>query len=108
MMNTRTDWSTVITDIAYLLGDADPSNPAVRIPVGTRVMARALGLSREALRMWLDGSEPGHKAGENLIEHWCRLTGRARTFVPRTVSPLSAARAGGFDYTRSTDTDCTT
>lgn len=91
-MNNRTDWPTLIGDVAYMLGDAHPSNPSVRIPVGTQHLADHLGFARMTVVGWINGSEPKHHDGEKIIETWCSLTGRARTFVPRAPASMSAAQ----------------
>jgi hypothetical protein len=92
MASTTIDWPAVLTELAYILGDTDESHPDSRVPCGTRVLAQHLGVHRESIRRWHDGSEPGHADGEMLLTRWQLLTGKAREFAPRTRLVLSAAR----------------
>jgi len=91
-VTVRIDWPRVLADIAYLLGDPDPSNPDVRTPLGTELLARSLGIPRGTLRNWLDGSEPRHADGEAIIDRWCALTGKSRMFAPMDKPVSSAGR----------------
>lgn len=79
--SARIDFTKVLDDIAYLLGDARQDNPQLRDPAGIREVARQLDVPYGTLRNWQDGSEPRHSDGEKIIAHWCRLTGKARTFI---------------------------
>lgn len=88
----RVDWSKLLGDIAYLLGEPDPVNPNVRIACGERHLAIQLSVARGTLRGWLEGSRPKHDEGERLIENWCRLTGKGRTFVPIECRTFSASK----------------
>lgn len=96
--NARIDWAKLLDDIAYLLGEPVTHNPEQRAPVSSRRLADSLQVARGTLQGWMDGSEPRHSDGEAVIAHWCRLTGKARTFVPvdRYVFSASkvAAKAG--------------
>lgn len=86
------DWSRVLEDIAWQLGEADLAFPHVRRPAGTRAMAAALHINRSTLLRWVDGAEPRHSDGEMLLAHWCRMTGKSLTFAPRCRASLSAAK----------------
>lgn len=90
--SARIDWSKVLDDIAYLLGEPLPGNELLRASVSQEKLALAIGFPRGTLRNWLDGSEPRHSDGEVLLAHWVRLTGKARTFVPVDRYVLSAGR----------------
>ena len=90
MTEYRVDWPSLLSDIAYLLGDPHPANRDVRIPCGERSLATHIGVSRGAVQGWYTGSEPKHADGERLIARWCLLTGKARTFVPTERRTLSA------------------
>lgn len=89
---TTIDWPAILTELAYLLGDVDESHPDSRVPCGTRALAEHLGMTRWQVRSWHDGTEPGHRDGETLLDHWQLLTGKRREFAPRTRLVLSAAR----------------
>lgn len=86
------DWPTLLSDIAYLLGEPDAANPDVRVPCSSYRLAEDLAVPRGTLRNWLDGSEPKHADGERLIDRWCALTGKARVFAPAQRQTLSASR----------------
>lgn len=92
--SARIDWPKVLEDIAYLLGDPLPANELLRAPVSQERLAHHLGFPRGTLRNWIDGSEPRHSDGEQLLAHWCRLTSKARTFVPVDRYVYSAAKVG--------------
>lgn len=89
----QVDWPKLLAEVAWLLGEEVPGAPHLRDPVGTPTLAKALGRKRSTVVGWIDGSEPRHSDGVMLIAAWCRLTGKGETFVPRSRSPLSAARA---------------
>lgn len=76
------DWSQVLGEIAYLLGDEIPGSP-MRTPLGTERLARELGISRGAVRSILDGAEPRHSEGERYLERWSALAGKAPALAPR-------------------------
>lgn len=103
--SARIDWPKVLEEIAYMLGDARTDNEQLRDPVSQEKLADALTAPRGTLRGWLDGSEPRHSDGERLIAHWCRLTGKARTFVPVDRYVYSAAKAGAPAPIRTTTSD---
>lgn len=86
------DWPMVLSDMQWLLGEAVDGFPDQRTPVGTRAMATQLGVDRELVRNWLNGTEPKHKDGEMLIARWCALTCKARTFLPMTRPVFSSRR----------------
>jgi hypothetical protein len=90
--NARIDWPTLLDEIAYMLGDPLPENAELRVPVSVHRLADHLQVARGTLRGWQDGAEPRHGDGEVIIGHWCRLTGKARTFVPVDRYVLSAAK----------------
>ena len=73
--SARVDFAKILDDIAYMLGEPDPGNPQVRLAVSQERLAAAIGFPRGTIRNWLDGSEPRHFDGEQLLAHWCRLTG---------------------------------
>jgi hypothetical protein len=87
----RTDWSSILADLAYLLGEPDPSNREDRTACGERVLAAHLDVARSTLKGWIDGSEPKHSDGEMLLQRWCALTGKARSFAPLRRVSMSAA-----------------
>lgn len=89
--SARIDWSKVLDDIAYLLGEPLPGNELLRASVSQEKLALAIGFPRGTLRNWLDGSEPKHSDGERLLRVWVCLTGKAETFAPRTRRTFSAA-----------------
>lgn len=89
------DWPALLGELAWLLGDAVPGAEHTRTPLGTRLLADHLEVKRTTLRGWLEGSEPRHSDGEMLIGHWCLLTGKGQTFVPRMRAQLSAAQTRG-------------
>lgn len=91
MTTTVIDWSAILGDIAYLLGDEDQSN-GQRTPLGTRALGARLGVHRETIRRWQDGAQPYHADGEMLLGHWCTLTGKASTFAPRMRPSLSPTK----------------
>jgi hypothetical protein len=88
----RVDWAKLLGDIQYLLGEEDAHNPAVRVPIGTATLAVHLGVSRGAVRNWIDGTQPRHDEGERLIERWCRLAGKGRANLPLTTASYSASK----------------
>lgn len=85
------DWVRVLEDIAFALGEPVPDGRQ-RVPAGASTTAQYLGVSRGALRGWLDGAEPRHSDGELITLAWCRLTGKGQPFVPRTRRALSASQ----------------
>ena len=91
------DWPRILGDIAWLLGEPMPGAEHLRVPVGGRILGEYLGLTRGAIRRWLeDGAEPRHDDGEYVIGVWVELTGKARQFLPaRTVTVLSASKFKG-------------
>lgn len=91
---SRIDWPKVLDDIAYLLGEPLATNELLREPVSVVKLADALDYPRGTVRNWQDGSEPKHFDGERILAYWCRLTGKARTFVPVDRYVYSAAKAG--------------
>lgn len=90
MAAPRIDWSRVLADIAYVLGEPDPDHSDTRVPCSQERLAAALGVARGTVRGWMDGSEPKHGDGERLLDRWCRLTGKSRIFAPLHRRPLSA------------------
>ena len=90
-MSMRVDWSAVLGDIAYLLGEPDGTLEGVRVPCSQNNLADSLGMPRGTLRGWMDGSEPRYSDGERLLDRWCELTGKARIFAPQERRSLSAA-----------------
>lgn len=88
----RVDFPRLLGDIAYLLGDLDPINPAQRIACSQEKLAERLVVARGTLRGWLEGSRPKHDEGERLIEVWCTLSSKSRTFVPLERRSFSASQ----------------
>lgn len=91
MTAPRIDWPALLGDIAYLLGDPDPENPAQRVPVSQSALAEYLGTDRPTVRRWNEGARVEYHAGQELLFAWERLTGKDRSFAPRTSATLSAA-----------------
>lgn len=89
-MSSQVDWPRLLGDLQYLLGEATPGNPNVRIPVGRKALGSYLVVHHSTVRNWLDGAEPKHSDGERLVIAWERLTGKTRAFVPITKVVLSA------------------
>lgn len=89
---TPIDWPKLLEEVALCLGDPDPQLAGQRVPCSTLQLADQLAVARGTLRGWLDGSEPKHADGEQLLARWCALTGKDRIFAPRQTRPLSAAR----------------
>lgn len=86
------DWTRVLEDIAWQLGEPSFAFPQVRTPAGTRVVACRLKVSRSTMLRWIDGSEPKYSDGESILRLWCSLTGKAAEFAPRARRSLSAAK----------------
>lgn len=105
MTHARVDFTKVLDDIAYLLGDARLDNPLLRDPCSQEKLAEALDVPRGTLRGWIDGSEPRHADGEKLLVTWCRLTGKARTFAPASRVLYSAHKVTGPIPRRRHDDD---
>ncbi len=84
----------MIGDMQHLLGEdqAGTHGVTMRIPLGTRAIAKKLGVDRIMVRNWVDGTEPKHAQGEMLILRWCQLTGKSRVFVPM-ARPVFSSRA---------------
>lgn len=86
------DIPRVLEDIAYMLGEPEPTNKLLRAPLRTEKLAEALGVPRSTLRGWIDGSDPGLHHGLMIIGLWCQVTGKAQTFIHRQQRPLSASQ----------------
>jgi hypothetical protein len=82
------DWPKVLDDMAHLLGEVDGQGR--RWPCSQERLAERLGIARGTLRGWMDGSEPRHCDGEELLDRWCRLTGRGRVWAPKARRSLPA------------------
>jgi hypothetical protein len=89
---TSVDWPSILSDLAHLLGEPYPGGGAGRTPLGTRALAVKLGCHRETIRRWQDGAEPGHTDGEQLLERWSAMTGKAHAFAPRVKRPVSVSK----------------
>lgn len=85
------DWPAVLADIAYQLGEMDPTTQR-RTPLGRRLLARELNVADGTVRGWQEGSEPRHADGEMLLARWRALTGKPQEFAPRERRPLAAAQ----------------
>jgi hypothetical protein len=81
MATTRINWPAVLSDIGYQLGDGEPCSLSM--------LARELGIARMTLQGWIDGSEPKHADGEQLLDRWRSLTGKPREFAPLERRSLS-------------------
>ena len=86
------DWPKILDEIAYLAGDPVPTNPITRIPLGQRLLAAYLHQDRDTVRRWMDGARVEYHDGEALLEVWCKVTGKAQAFAPRTRPSLSASK----------------
>lgn len=86
------DWTRVLEDIAWQLGEPHFAFPGVRTPAGTRTVAEHLKVNRSTLLRWQEGSEPRYSDGEAVLAAWCRLTGKAIAFAPRERASMSAAK----------------
>ena len=87
------DWDKLLGDLEWLLGEQpDPDLPHVRKPISTQALADWLKVPRKTMIGWRDGSQPKHQDGEALILHWCRLSCKARDFVPMTAVILSSSK----------------
>jgi hypothetical protein len=91
-MSTHVDWSKLLAEIAYMLGEPVPGAEHLNDPVGTPTLAKHLARPRSTVLGWIDGKEPKHSDGEALIAFWCRLSGKTAVFVPLTRPPLSASK----------------
>lgn len=87
---TGVDWPTLLGELALLLGEPDVNG--IRAPVTERKLAEHLDIPRMTIHGWINGSEPKHADGEQLIERWCKLTSKDRLFVPQQRRVFSAAR----------------
>ena len=79
---TTIDWPTVVGDMQWLLGDPMPGT-VERKPCGTLAVAKHLGVSRGAVRNWVDGTEPAYAQGVALLLAWAALSGKPATAAPR-------------------------
>lgn len=86
------NWTQVLEDIAWQLGEPHFAFPGVRTPAGTPAVAKHLEVSRSTLLRWRDGSRPKYEEGEHILLSWSRLTGKAIAFAPRERASLSAAK----------------
>lgn len=94
MTYSTIDWPLLLGDLAWLYGEPDPTNPTMlRIAIGMSTLADKLGVSRGAVRNWLDGGEPRHMDGEMLVARWVEATGKRREYLPLATAVMSAARA---------------
>lgn len=89
---TRIDWPQLLSDIAYMLGEASAVNPNLRTPCGTRLLAKHLGVDREALRRWQNGAKIEYHEGMALLVAWEKATGKPRLFAPTGYVSFSAAK----------------
>jgi hypothetical protein len=84
------DWPRLLSDLAYLLGEAAPNGIGPRVPCNIQALADHLSVPRGTLRGWIDGSEPKHADGEQLLDRWRVLTGKPREFAPLERRSFSA------------------
>ena len=96
MSTTAIDWPTLIADMQWLLGEPMPGT-VERQPCGTLAVAKHLGISRGAVRNWLDGTEPAYTQGEAALLAWSALSGKPTTAAPRT-RPLIRERRNAALY----------
>lgn len=86
------DIPRVLEDLAFMLGEVSMEcGHATRTPLNVSQLAARLDVSRGALRNWMDGSDPGLDHGLMLISLWCKVTGKAETFIHRQRPALSSA-----------------
>ena len=55
-------------------------------------LSARIGVSRGALRGYLDGSQPPHTLGCQLIAEWCTVTGLGDDQVPRAIGVSTKPR----------------
>lgn len=84
------DWPRVLADIAWHNAALIPGMPGCRAPIGPRVLGEFLGVSRGAIRNWMEGTEPRFSEGERVLDAWCRATGEPRAKAPVIATSLSA------------------
>lgn len=92
MQPSPIDIPRVLEDIAYMLGEVEPVNRLVRVPLSSVKLAEALGIPRGTLRGWMDGGDPGLHHGLMIIGLWCQVTGKAQTFIHRQRASFSASQ----------------
>jgi hypothetical protein len=95
MISRVVDWDKLLGDLEWLLGEPDINNPYVRKPISAQALADWLKVPRKTMLGWRDGSQPKHQDGEILIQHWCRLAGKGREFLPTTHVIFSASKVRG-------------
>jgi hypothetical protein len=92
-MSTTVDWSKLLEDMAFLLGEVDDTQPGGRQPCGTRKLAQYLQVDRQTVRNLLGGcGDIPYAKGERLLAMWGTLTGKPPSFAPRAKAQISAAR----------------
>lgn len=84
------DWPRVLAEIAWHNAAPVPGLPTIRAPIGPRVLGEFLGVSRGAIRNWMEGAEPGWANGERILLAWCTATGEPREKAPVVATSLSA------------------
>lgn len=84
------DWPRVLAEIAWHNAAPVPGFPSLRAPIGPRVLGEFLGVSRGAIRNWMDGAEPRWSDGQRVLDAWCLATGAHRDDVPVIATTLSA------------------
>ncbi len=82
-MGARIDWTKLLEDLAYVLGQPTQGNPDLRLPCSTYDLSKELNVARGTLRGWIDGAEPRHSDGEFLLDRWATLTGKGKAFAPK-------------------------
>lgn len=87
------DWPKLLGDIAWMLGEDDPSIPNSWRPLSEVRLADALGFSRSKLKNILGGTslKVEYHDGCELIRRWSSLSGKSKEFAPITVRSLSAS-----------------
>ena len=96
MSTTAIDWPTLIADMQWLLGEPMPGT-VDRQPCGAGAVAKHLGISRGAVRNWLDGTEPAYTQGEAILLAWAALSGKPMAAAPR-IRPALRDRRNAAHY----------
>ena len=84
------DWPRVLGDIALRNATPIPGVPGCGVTMGPRLLGGFLGVSRGAIRNWMDGAEPRFSEGERVLQAWCKATGEPREKAPVVATSLSA------------------
>jgi hypothetical protein len=80
------DWPHVLGDIAAEFGEPG-------IPLGTRRLARVMGVSRGTVENVLNGGDVLHAVGERWSAMWCLCMVKTEADIPRRWRQKSASKA---------------